>query len=179
MDDLANDFGISKKTIYQHFKDKDDLVYQVADTRMNNEEIDLEKIREESVDAIEEIYKVSVYIKQLIANMNPSLLYDLKKFYPAAWKRYQEHKVRCMHHTIADNIVEGKKSGHYRQEVDAEIMSSFRIASIELSFDNNIFPRDKFDFFAVQMQLFDHFLMGIITPTGLELFKKYKTHYEK
>ena len=80
MDDIAREIGVSKKTIYQFFKDKNELVSEVAEAYNAQELKDLEVIEQEAHDVIDEMVRLSHHIRQKLNSLNPSLLYDLEKY---------------------------------------------------------------------------------------------------
>ena len=86
MDDVARELGISKKTLYQHFTDKDELVQKVVDYHMDMQEQEMKKIACAGHNAIEELLMVSKNITQLLKQTNPSVTYDLQKYYPETWR---------------------------------------------------------------------------------------------
>ena len=173
MDDIASHLAVSKKTIYQNFKDKDALVIAVAEVHMTQDHVEVDKLIEGSENAIQELFFISKYIKTHVAKMNPSILFDLKKYHPKAWNLFKEHQVTCIASTVIRNIERGKKEGTYRKEVNAEILAVLRMQSIEMAFNPSLYPGNKFDLMEVNMQLFEHFVYGMVTTQGAELYNKY------
>lgn len=170
MDDIARELSISKKTIYQYFKDKDELVTLITEAHIDRERREMKEVKAEATNAIEELFKLSHCIREHIKDINPSMLFDLQKYHPRAWALWLEYKSVFIKGTILDVIARGKQEGYFRAAVDAEILATFRVESIELSFDTKIFPTNKFDFTEVQMMLFDHFVHGLMTIKGQELY---------
>ena len=76
MDDIANNLAMSKKTLYQYFADKDELVEAVVDGHINEVEGDCMNCRKEAKDAIHEIFLTMEHIMEEFNNMNPMLVYD-------------------------------------------------------------------------------------------------------
>ena len=173
MDELSKNLGISKKTIYEHFDNKNDLVLSVIENHMIYEKKMMEEMRESSRDSIEEMVKVSKYIKASMSEINPSVILDLQKFYPKAWAYFQDHKDECITDCIKTNLIQGINEENYRKEINPDILSRLRVEQVQLGFDPSIFPRSEFSPFDVQIELMNHFFMGVVTPKGLELFNKY------
>lgn len=173
MDDIASHLAVSKKTIYQNFKDKDALVIAVSEVHMAQDHVEVEKLVKESENAIQELFFISQYIKTHVAKMNPSILFDLKKYHPKAWDLFQKHQVDCIASTVIKNIERGKKEGTYREGVNAEILAVLRMQSVEMAFNPVLYPVSKFDLMEVNMQLFEHFVYGMVTTKGAELYNKY------
>ena len=176
MDDVASALAISKKTIYQFYKNKDELVTSISRSHMSEEKDDYSLIEENSVDAIDEIYQVSNCFRKHMADIHPKILFELKKYHSAAWQIYTKFKTEFVKNHIKRNIERGISEGYYRSEVNPEILSAFRVEQVEMIFDDNLFPKEKFDFTDVQLQLFDHFIHGLLTDKGRELYLNYLNH---
>jgi len=174
MDDVAKELSISKKTLYQYFDNKDHLVLAVAQNHLDNEQQEFSQIRDESQNAIEEISKLSVCMRKNLSNINPTTMHDLKKFHTEAWNQFLKFKYEFIKNNIVENIKWGISEGYYRDEIDAEILAIFRMEQVEMMFDQNIYPSSHFDFSKVQIQLFDHFVYGILTDKGRELYEKFQ-----
>jgi hypothetical protein len=82
-------------------------------------------------------------------------------------------KDTCFGHTLTESVARGKKGGLFRKEIDTLIITKMRMVQVEAGFNPDIFPTGEFDISDVQMQLFDHFVFGITTKKGRELFEKY------
>lgn len=174
MDDIARHLSVSKKTLYQHFADKEDIVTQVCQSHMENNWKKFEAIRQRAVNAIDELAMMSVRLKQDMEEMNPSLLFDLQKYHPKAWAVWEKYKGVCVNDSMKRNLEQGIQEGYYRPEINAEILSISRMCLVEIAFDDKVFPQNKFNIAEVQLQLFDQFVYGIVTEKGRRLYQKYK-----
>jgi AcrR family transcriptional regulator len=173
MDDIARELGISKKTIYQYFKDKDQIVCEVTNTHMVREQSCIQEFNETAKDPIDELVHISKKLRQTFQMMHPSLLFDLKKYHPNAMKYFSKFMEECVLGSVRDNLENGKKMGLYRPEINPDIISKLRIKEAELVFDGNSFPMGQYDLPEVQGQFFDHFMYGIVSDSGNKLLKKY------
>jgi AcrR family transcriptional regulator len=174
MDDIAKALGISKKTIYLHYKDKDEIVYAVTEWML---QIDMERcqhIYKVSTDPIDEILQSTQLMRDLVENIHPALLYDLEKYHPKAWANYVNHKNGFVD-IILRNLNEGQACGYYRADFEPEILARFRLESVDSVFKEKVFPSKKFKLVDIQLQLIDHFLRGILTPEGLRVYEAYKS----
>lgn len=174
MDDIANNLAISKKTLYQYFKDKDDIVNKATKAIIDADRKSFVEIREGAENAIDELSKVSKCLRRMIDEMNPSLLFDLQKYFPRAWQIYIKYKDEFILDMVVDNLTRGIKEGNFREDININILARLRVEQVQLCFDQRIFPKDVYDFREVQMQIFDHFLYGIVTPKGRTLYEKYQ-----
>ncbi len=174
MDDISKKLAISKKTIYQHYKDKDEIVCIVTERILQKEKNCLASIKEQAENAVHELILLSKYFREHSQNINPSVLFDLQKYHRNAWMIYLKFKEKVFMHAITDTLERGIQERYFRKEIHVEILSILRIEEIQLSFDNDIFPRERYTFKDVQMQLFEHFLWGIVTSDGAAIINKYR-----
>jgi AcrR family transcriptional regulator len=174
MDDIARHLGVSKKTLYQHFADKDELVLMVSRSHLDRNIIQFDGIRDEAKNPIEELAKISVCMKHNMETLNPTLLYDLQKFHPKAWSEWINFKGKYLRESIVRNLNQGIADGYIRPDVNPEIMAAMRIELVQLAFNNDIFPPSRFRLAEVQEQIFDHFVFGLVTEKGKKLYQKLK-----
>jgi AcrR family transcriptional regulator len=173
MDDLANELSISKKTLYRHFNDKDELVIKICKEAFRRLGQDQEDIRKNSKNAIDEIIQLMEYMNVMFGTMRQNVLYDMKKYYPEAWKTYVDYKEQTLKACILQNIKRGIKEDVYRKEIKPEIVASLRIALVETTFDPNAFPQNKFDFAEVQEQSLSMFMYGLLSTKGHKQVEEY------
>ena len=179
MDDVAHSLGMSKKTIYQYFEDKNDLVCQVTSMVLEIRQKEYDNITENASNALEELFHMSRCMRTHFRELNPSLMYDLQKYHKDAWGLFLKHEKEVIYHSVTDNLHRGIKEGFFRPEIDVNVLARLRVEEIHLSFDERIFPKEQFDFTEVQMQMYDHFVHGLLTESGIELYRKYQSEDEK
>ena len=179
MDDLANKIAISKKTIYQHFKDKKEVVKESVKYMMEKDLEQIKEVQAKSKDEIHELVLISQMFKDQVKDMNPSLLFDLKKYHQEGWSTYLDLKEECYQVGILETLAKGQDKGLFRNDLNIEIVAKMRMAQVELGFDPDVFPSSDFDVSEVQMQFFTHFVYGIVTKQGRELFEKYSAELEQ
>ena len=177
MDDISKDLSISKKTIYQYFKNKNDLVLKVTKGHLDEEKHEIQTIKDNTSNAIETLIEESMCLRRNMTDMNPSLLYDLKKYHHQAWALYLESKEKVYIRSLMETLEKGISEGYFRTDIDPEILAVLRVEQIEMSLENLIYPRSRFEFKDVQTQLFDHFLNGLVSEKGRKLLKNYTTYH--
>jgi len=174
MDDIANTLGMSKKTIYQYFADKNELVDAVVDAHVTMMQSNCGNCRSGAKDAIHEMMMTMEMIIEQLSNMNPMVLNDLAKFHFKSYQRFLEHKNKFLAKIIHDNIEWGKKEELYRPEINTDVMSKFRLESMMIPFNISIFPPGKYNLAATSAQIIEHFVYGLVTVKGHKLIQKYK-----
>ncbi len=174
MDDIAKHIGMSKKTIYQHFADKDELVYAFMQVGMQEQMTDMKKIAESSENVIEELHLAMAKTREVFSQINPLMLFELRKYHPKAWEFFNQCKEGEMKEHIIKTMQKGIKEGVFRANIDVEILARMRLELVQVALDPKTFPSPQFNFVEVNLQLFEHFVYGIITLKGLNLLNQYK-----
>ncbi len=174
MDDIARHLSVSKKTLYQHFEDKEDIVTITCQSHIEGVSKEFDEIRDNSKNAIDELAKISSCMKHTTEEMNPSLLFDLQKYHPKAWSVWLDHKNNFIRESVVRNLKQGIEEGYFRPEIDYDVIATMRLELVQLAFDDQVFPPTRFKLGAVQSQIFDHFVYGIVTEKGRKLYQKYK-----
>ena len=174
MDDIATQLGMSKKTVYQYYTDKDDLVTAVFSEVMDHNRIECSANKEKADNAIHEVFMAFDMVQEMFANMNVSVLYDMEKYHPTCFKKYLEYKNGFMYQMIRSNIERGIKEEIYRSEIDVDVITRYRIYSIMLSFNTQVFPNNRSNIVYIEQQLLEQFLYGLATAKGEKLILKYK-----
>ena len=174
MDDIAGQLGMSKKTLYQYYTDKDELVTAVFSVVMDHNRMECRSNKETADNAIHEVFMAFDMVQEMFSNMNISVLHDMEKYHPACYKKYLEYKNGFMYQMIRSNIERGMKEEVYRSDIDVDIMTRYRIYSIMLSFNTQVFPNNRSHVVYIEQQLLEHFLNGLATPKGQKLIQKYK-----
>lgn len=171
--DIANNLGISKKTIYSHFKDKDEIVYYAVLSKLDLHKQDIFNLKYQSSNVIEELVHFSRYLKDFVCAINPSVLNDMQKYYPDTWQLYCNYKKNIFTNHIIETLHQGIQEGYFRPDINPEIIGILRMEEFDMMFNDNVYPRESYSMDEVQEQLWHHFVLGITTPEGCNLFKKY------
>jgi AcrR family transcriptional regulator len=174
MDDIARELAISKKTIYQLFTDKNEIVCLIAKRFFKDQKEEFDAIMIEAENAIERLYMATIKARELFAKINPYILFDIKKYYQDAWVLYLDYEKNVMFEGTIAILEEGIKEGLFRPDINVKILATLRVEEVKLAFDQMIFPDDDFSFREVQMQILEHFFYGIVTEKGYAMLNEYK-----
>jgi len=174
MDDIAKELGMSKKTIYQFFKEKDDLVNQLCDLELKEQECQFVAMSKEASDPIHELFLISHKMRTMMQNINPNFFMDLQKFYPTAFKRFQKFKEECAFQNIVDNIKRGMELGVYRKDLDEEFVARYRLAQIDQLMFGNAFTFERISFARTHDLMLDLFMYAVSTVKGHKLINQYR-----
>ncbi|MFO7978872.1 MAG: TetR/AcrR family transcriptional regulator [Bacteroidales bacterium] len=132
MDDLAHSLGISKKTLYQHFSDKKDVVRKVIDFQIRQQQDDMQQvINQKHWNAIDQLFQLSRVISSHLKMVNPSMIYDLKKHYLPIWEHILDFKRKTVYDIILKNSHQGIREGLYCQDQNYMIISRAYVNQLE------------------------------------------------
>ena len=173
MDDIAHSLGMSKKTLYQYYADKDELVNAMIRNHIQQMQTDCESCREQANDAIHEIFITMERIVDELSNMNPMVLYDLEKFHYKSYQHFKEHKDKYLVKIVRNNIEWGISQGLYRDDVNVDVMSKYRMESMMIPFNVAVFPPGKYNLATISEMIIENFIFGLATIKGHQLIQQY------
>lgn len=175
MDDIAKQLGMSKKTIYQHFSDKDELVNILILDKLSKQECTIDQSISAAPNAVVEILSSIATMNDQLTNMNAKLFFDLQKYHPKAWLIFKDFKEKKLKETIYKNLVRGVEQGLYREDINLEILTQLRLNQLDTIFNNhNHDDLNKYSLVQIMIEITEHFLHGICNLKGLATISEYK-----
>jgi len=178
MDDIARELGVSKKTLYHDFEDKNDLIRRVVDFGMIQSRKFLEEVHRSDLNAIEEIILVNVRIHQDRSRYSPTFHYDLKRYYPETYQRWLDEKRQNMLGLIVGNLQKGKREGSYRKEIHETTIGKLYMARMEMLDSNEFIDGQQSLTTEFTQEIFTYHLHGICNEHGLKIFYDIKSKSE-
>ncbi len=179
MDEIAAQLGISKKTIYQFFTDKDAMVEAVVNELINRNEEDCRSFSLTAENAVHEIFIAMDFTQEMLKAMNPQIMYDLEKHHPAAYKRLKQYKYQFLFSTIKENLERGAREDIYRTDLNIDLTTRHRIESAFMPFNQEAFPQNKYPMNQTCQELAILFLHSICNLRGKKLIEKYLNERQK
>ena len=173
MDDIAGKLGMSKKTIYQYYADKDGLVDEVIMSVLEHNETCCNMDKNRADNAVHEIFLAMDFIMEVFRSMNPSLLFDMQKYYPSAYQKFAKHKNDYLFGVIKENLKRGIEEELYREDLKVEVIARFRVESMMLPFNPEFHTKVKQSLAAIEQEITMHYLFGMVSPKGYKLAVKY------
>ncbi len=174
MDDIAEQLGVSKKTIYQTFSDKSELVDDVIVSIITENQFCCKRDKAQASNAIEEVYLAMRMMRAMFENMNPAIVLDIERHHPLTYQKFQKHKFDFLFRIVKENIERGKKEELYRPEIDPEVMAVIRLETMMMPFNETLFPKNKYTLLYLQQQLIEYYLFGLVSKKGYKLVLKYQ-----
>ena len=173
VDDICRECGISKKTIYNYYSDKQSLANETIKFHYNNLYKEIKTIIDLSGNSIETFFKISSHFRETLNDTTPLFVHDLKKFHPELYKNHHDYKEKLFEKSLQKVLITGKEEGLIRNDINDKIISKLRIEMIEIGFNQDVFPLKKYDYRDIQLISFDLFLRGVVTSDGLKVYEKF------
>jgi len=179
MDDIAKHLGMSKKTIYQFFKDKNELVIALVQKKLKEDEDQMGDIVSKSTNVIEGMINMMKCSEDIFARINPIVIHDMQKYHPDAWKQFQNFKSGVIVQTLEELLKKGIEQGYIRPDIDVKVIARMRMIQVEMGFNTTFFPHSEFNVWKVQQQFLEHFNYGVCTLEGYKLLDEYRNLHEQ
>jgi AcrR family transcriptional regulator len=174
MDMLAADMGISKRTIYEVFKDKDELLKGVLKWMSQKQQELITRVFSESDNVIEAIFKMIDLMADHFQKMSPAFQMDMKKLHRDAIVSQGESGDLPYFSNNSEVIRRGIIEGVFRDDIDVEITNKCMLEVVRMSNDKNMFPPDAFLNKDVIRNFYINYLRGMSTQKGLDLINFYE-----
>lgn len=172
MDDVATQLHMSKKTLYEHFTDKNDLVTRVVKYISALQRDRIEAICKQGHNAIDELLEINHFVAGMVGQMHPSIHFDLEKYHPEAWQHLMETKRSEVHDCMVKNMRKGIKEGLYREDLNIPVIARIYVSRFDMCFDGELFPPNEHSFAEVMWEQYRYHIRGIASRKGLEYLEK-------
>lgn len=171
MDDVARELSISKKTIYKHYQDKNQLVFDTISMHIAEMETNTSLIMAEEENPVLQIAKIADFVLQMNKNVHPSVLFDLQKFYPESYSHLIEHRNRYALQSVNQNLKKGIEQGLFRNNMNRQRVARIYICLIFSMFQNTLFEgEENRDFRDEYIETIRYHLHAVTTEKGKSTF---------
>ena len=173
MDDIAASMGISKKTIYAHFKNKTDLVKESTLAMFHVISHGIDCISDLDKNPIEELYDIKKFVMMHLKDEKSSPQYQLQKYYPEISNTLRNLHFERMQECTLKNLRRGVEQGLYRNNLDIEFISRIYFIGVNGIKDDSMFPNQIFAKAALMEDFLEYHLRGIVTKKGQITLNKF------
>lgn len=175
MDDIANEMGISKKTIYVHFANKTKLVeavtFELFETICNG----IDGICNASNNPIEELYDIKMFVMHHLKNERTSPQFQLKKYYPQIYDILKVKQFEKMHDSVKESLQKGIDTKLFRSNIDVDFISRMYFNGMTGIKDDLIFPKHIYSMDYLMESYLEYHLRAIVSDNGLQILNKFIT----
>lgn len=173
LDDLAKHAGVSKKTVYLHFADKQAIVHELLNTVLAQHEDAFAACAKNATNAVEEIWKQAQVVYPALPDVNRLFFYDLRKYDAAGWSKVNNYLNGFLLPCFKANIERGMAEELFRSDLQPELTAEIRMQQVNTVFDSNEFSVRKLHATQLMKDLSQFYLHAITTPKGKTVIKKY------
>ena len=175
MDDIANNLGCSKKTIYQHFDNKTKLVEATTLYMFDIISHGIDCICALEKNPVEEIFDIKSFVMDHLKDEKSSPQYQLQKYYPKIFTTLKKKQFDVMHECVRKNLERGIKNGIYRTNINVEFIARIYFNSMISMKDKELFPLKYFSMNTLMEEFLEYHLRGICTAEGLKSLEQYRS----
>lgn len=175
MDDISRSLGISKKTLYQYVKSKEDLIEKLFYYDEMKWDEETSKVNFEELNAIEILIQVSLKVFEEMGKLNPKLKFELKKYYEPIYQQFMVRKQNHIFNHLCKNIEKGIKEELYRSDVNVELVAGLYVRNLVDMHNKDYCIIENTTFDQVFQVMFENHIRAISTPEGLAYFEKRKS----
>lgn len=168
MDDIANELGISKKTIYSHFPTKTKLVEASTFHVLSNISCGVETIISQEKNAIVELFDIKNFAMKHLKDNKSSPQFQLKKYYPKVYEAVQKNHLQIMEGSVIQNLEKGIENGLYREDLPIKFISKIYFVGMLGIKEEYHFPIDKYSPHELLDNFLEYHLRAIVTEKGLK-----------
>ena len=177
MDSIAQHLGMSKRTIYEVFRDKNDLLIGVLNIMSERQKTLVEKVLNESENSIFAIFKLLEINTVHFQNISPAFQLDIKKFHRDVMTGKSDEGDLPGYKVNMLLIEQGIKENYFRDNINPDVVSRCLFLLIRSIMDQDLFPSAGFTRREVVKNLFVNYLRGISTEKGLELINRLDSEF--
>ena len=170
MDDISRELKMKKKTLYQYINDKNDLVDAALNLACNKDCEAMLVFKRKDLNAVEQIFEMKNMVEQFIGQYQPTMMYDLKKYYPALLSDFQNKQKDVHIEAYTSNLTQGQEEGLYHDDIDISVIARMLFAHGIYTFDdsNGLFTASELRSMNLYTEVFKYHFRGVCTEKGME-----------
>jgi AcrR family transcriptional regulator len=172
MDDIAKEMGISKKTIYTHFNNKETIIGVVTDHVFETVCHDIDAICDLNQNPIQELYAIKKRVMQYMQKEKASPTYQLQKYYPTIYNNIKQRQFSYMQQCVVKNLHRGLEQDLYRKNIEVQFVARIYFNGITGIKEESLFPHTMFEGEALYEMYLEYHLRGIVTPKGRNILNQ-------
>lgn len=168
MDDLASKMGISKKTLYEHFPSKNDLVEAVLDYALDISCKNVDDFVQGEGSVIENVYRNQKKVKDIININSDRPIWELQKYYSKTYEHMEIELAKSDARFIDKLLEKGWEEGLFREDINVNFYKTFYSSVQRLRSVANTFPEREFPFWDTIYTLMEYFFRILVNEKGMK-----------
>jgi AcrR family transcriptional regulator len=175
MDDISRHLKISKKTLYQYFKSKEDLIAQLFAYDAYKWDKRIAEIKVDEINAIDILIQVSIFVFEEMSRLNPKLKFEMIKYYEPIYNRFMQEKQNQIIGQMRKNMQKGMAEGLYRDNLNTELVAGLYVRNLVDMHNKDYCIVENITFDQVFEAMFENHIRAISTIEGIRYFEKRKS----
>jgi AcrR family transcriptional regulator len=132
MDDLAEELGMSKKTLYASFPSKEALLRSVLLDKFRSVEMDLDRIASAaSTDVLDSLHQLLACVQRHAEEIQPPFVRDVRREAPEMFQLVQSRRRELIQRHFAKILDEGRRAGIFRRDISTRLMIEILLGATE------------------------------------------------
>ena len=168
MDDLANKMGMSKKTLYEHFPSKQDLVDACLDYALEMSCTNVTTFVQGEGSVIENVYRNQKKVQEVFNINSDRPIWELQKYYPKTYERMEGEFAKTDALFIDKLLEKGWQEGLFREDINVNFYKTFYSSVQRLRSVANTFPEREYPFWDTIYTLMEYFFRILVNEKGMK-----------
>ena len=168
MDDLANKMEMSKKTLYEHFPSKSDLVEATLDYALEMSCKNADTFVQGEGSVIENVYRNQKKVQEVFNINSDRPIWELQKYYPKTYERMKSEFAKTDALFIDKLLEKGWQEGLFRKDINVNFCKVFYTSVQRLRSITHTFPEREFPFWETIYTILEYFFRILVNEKGLK-----------
>lgn len=177
MDKIVKELHTSKRTIYNHFNDKIQLLSACLSVYHEKVRAENEEIIASSENAIEAMGYLHQKIVQRSHQVNPNFFSDILHYYPGLLNKSYRNTGNFAHQQLVQLAEWGIKDGLFQKDLDVDVVGKTVLTLLKLLKDNDTFPIEEYSKERLTFGIMVPYLRGLCTSKGIKLLEEQEELY--
>lgn len=185
MDDISRELRMSKKTLYQYFENKADLLSKIIEFSNVKDHSEICSLEMENLNAIDRLFKVSKIVSANLSQYTTNIIFELEKYYPEVYEQFINSKRSHVHQSVIENLKLGISEGLYRDDLDIELIAMLYVEKLKVVQDVEFKKYMNYSPDKIFEVMFENHIRGIANAKGIDylenqikLLKSNNNHHE-
>ena len=177
MDDIAHELSVSKRTLYELFGDKEELLYQSV--KLYSEQLRIK--REHMVESAENELEMMIICLRDMINTSPvssRMRKNISRFYPEVYRRLESEFTSMMRDNISKWVKVCVQKGYFTTTAECDLIINILYGSSQGLVTSELFEsREPTEVISMLSYTLVVFIRGLCTPKGVEIIDKSFSKY--
>lgn len=172
MDDVCRELSMSKKTLYQYFSNKADLVDQAVRFVFWGHQETMDRIGAEHENAIDRMINRYAFLMRMIESHGPNMMFPLKKYYPKTFEWLFAQRQQTMMAALVQTLKDGQAQRLFRDDLNVDLVARIHFTTMVGLADSDLNAESMAERRELIWTAISLFIRSISTAQGLHYFNE-------